>query len=289
MPSDPACYLCGGTQLTRRAPNASYTMVVCESCGYRRQDPIPPPGALDILYHNDFYTERGLDKGIDEQPRFMRELIAERVRSVTRWRGGSGRLLDVGCGTGLFVEAAARQGWAAVGTETSAASLAYARRYTSAPIFQGELRDYQADGPFDAVTFWDVIEHLPDPRAELERAAAMLVPGGVVAISLPNVAGLKARLLGDRWRYYLPSMGHISHFSPSTLARLVGEARLELVQLDTHGAFNLWKSFGQDPLSVRESHPLLDSVQRLADAAAGRSGLGETITAYARRPAAEHG
>jgi 2-polyprenyl-3-methyl-5-hydroxy-6-metoxy-1,4-benzoquinol methylase len=283
MADDQACYLCGARHISRRSPNRDYTMAICASCGYRRQDPLPLPGEMEILYHSDFYSERGLDKGLDEQARFMRELIGERVRSLARWRGRSGRLLDVGCGTGLFVEAAARQGWEAVGTETSAASLAFAQRFTTARIFRGELADFHAEGPYDAVTFWDVIEHLPDPRAELERAAGLLGRGGVIGISFPNVAGLKSRMLGDRWRYYQPSMGHISHFTPATLTRLIRQARLEPVEVRTHGAFNLWRSFGQDPLSVRESHPLMDGVQRLADGAAGTFGLGETITAYARK------
>jgi SAM-dependent methyltransferase len=284
MPDLSACYLCGATRLARRSPNPEYSMLICLACGYRRQDPIPKDGELEILYHSEFYQDRGLDKGLDEQPKFNQQLIGRRVEALTRLSGGPGWMLDVGCGTGLFLEAARRAGWEVVGTETSEASLAYAQRFTSARLFRGELSDFAADRAYDAVTFWDVLEHLPDPRAELKRAAAMLRTGGIVGISLPNVSGAKARLRASHWRYYQPSMGHISHFSPSTLSRLLTQAGLPVAEVHTEGAFNLWKPIGLDPLSARERHPALDRGQRLVDSLAGSSGLGETITAFGRRP-----
>jgi 2-polyprenyl-3-methyl-5-hydroxy-6-metoxy-1,4-benzoquinol methylase len=284
-----ACYLCGAAGVIRITASSDYAFVHCRGCGFRRQDPVPQPGDLEILYHTDFYQDRGLDRGVDELPRLMREIISHRVNYLTRLNGKSGSLIDVGCGTGLFLEAAGRAGWQAVGTETSEVSLAYASKFTSARLFRGELADFPLDAAYDALSFWDVLEHLPDPRGELGRAYALLKPGGIIAISLPNVAGLKARLLGTRWRYYKPSMGHISHFSPHTLRRLLEQAGFRVSRISTHGAFNLWKFLGEDPLSVRESRPLLDGIQRLADGAAAAGRLGETITAWGRRPMPDHG
>ena len=69
--------------------------------------------------------------------------------------------------------------------------------------------------------------------------------------------GLKARLQGDAWRYYAPSMGHISHFTPKTLSLLLAQADFTVLEVRTNGAANLWKFLGEDPLSVRESRPTL--------------------------------
>jgi 2-polyprenyl-3-methyl-5-hydroxy-6-metoxy-1,4-benzoquinol methylase len=283
MDSLGACYLCGSTALTLHQANRDYAFVRCHRCGLRRQHPVPGPESLDVLYHSEFYEDRGLDRSYDNLPRFARELISDRVDCLTRATGKTGRLLDVGCGTGLFLEAARRAGWEVRGTETSEDSIAYASRFTSAPIFHGELASLDDRSSYDALTYWDVLEHLPDPRAELRLAHDRLNPGGVVGVSLPSVQGLKARLQRNGWRYYARSMGHISHFTPRTLAMLLAQADFEVIEVRTHGAFNLWKFLGEDPLSVRESRPALHAVQRVADGAVGAVGLGETITALARR------
>jgi 2-polyprenyl-3-methyl-5-hydroxy-6-metoxy-1,4-benzoquinol methylase len=281
--SQASCYLCGSTALRRHAPSREYAYVLCLRCGLRRQDPVPDPDSLTVLYHSEFYQDRGLDKTLDDVPRFARELLADRLDRLTRATGTRGRLLDVGCGTGLFLEAARRAGWEVRGTETSQDSIRYARQFTSAPIFHGELASLEDDTTYDALTYWDVLEHLPDPRAELRLARERLNPGGVVGVSLPSVQGLKARLKGDAWRYYAPSMGHISHFTPRTLSMLLSQAGFTVLDVRTHGAANLWKFLGEDPLSVRESRPALHVIQRAADDAAGALGLGETMTALARR------
>jgi 2-polyprenyl-3-methyl-5-hydroxy-6-metoxy-1,4-benzoquinol methylase len=281
--SQPACYLCGSTALTRRAPNREYAFVRCQRCGFRRQDPVPDPDSLNVLYHSEFYQDRGLDRTLDDLPRFARELLADRLERLTGATGKPGRLLDVGCGTGLFVEAARRAGWEVRGTETSEDSIRYARKFTPAPIFHGELGSLDDDTTYDALTYWDVLEHLPDPRAELQLSRQRLNPGGVVGVSLPSVQGLKANLQGDAWRYYAPSMGHLSHFTPKTLSMLLTQAGFTMLEVRTHGAVNLWKILGEDPLSVRESRPALHLIQEVADAAAGAIGMGETITALARR------
>lgn len=283
MDSLGACYLCGSTDLTLHQANADYAFVRCGRCGFRRQHPVPDPGSLTVLYHSEFYQDRGLDRSFDDLPRFARELIGDRVKRLTQAAGKPGRLLDVGCGTGLFLEAARRAGWEVRGTETSEDSIAYARRFTQAPIFQGELADLDDSSTYDAITYWDVLEHLPDPRAELRRARDRLNPGGVLGVSLPSVQGIKARLQGDAWRYYAPSMGHISHFTPKTMSMLLSQAEFQVIELRTQGAFNLWKFLGEDPLSVRQSRPALHAIQQMADDAAGSLGLGETLTALARR------
>jgi 2-polyprenyl-3-methyl-5-hydroxy-6-metoxy-1,4-benzoquinol methylase len=279
----PACYLCGSTAVTMHAANREYAYVRCRRCGLRRQYPVPDPDSLTVLYHSEFYQDRGLDKTLDDLPRFARELLADRLDRLTRAVGKPGRLLDVGCGTGLFLETARRAGWEARGTETSEDSIAYARKFTSAPIFHGELANLDDSTTYDALTYWDVLEHLPDPRAELRLARERLNPGGVVGVSLPSVQGLKARLQRDAWRYYAPSMGHISHFTPRTLSALLTQAGFRVLDVRTLGAVNLWRFLGEDPLSVRQSRPALHAIQRLADNTAGALRLGETITALARR------
>jgi SAM-dependent methyltransferase len=246
-------------------------------------NPLPNPEDDEQLYGDEFYVERGLEVGLDEQNVIMRRLIEARVRLLTELIAGPGTLLDVGAGTGLFVEASTRAGWRAIGIETSAAAARIASRIGSTSVRQGRLEDSSFAEKFDVVTLWDVLEHLANPRSTLRRIRGLLSDHGLVAISLPNVEGLKAKALGTRWRYYRREFGHVSHFSPKTLVTLLEQAGFVPVQVTTSGAFNLGKPFHLDPVEVLMKHPALGRLQSLADRAVGRIGLGEDLRVIARR------
>ena len=81
---------------------------------------------------------------------------------------------------------------------------------------------------FDLVALWDVVEHVPDPKALLREAVGYLVPGGHLILETQNVESVFARLLGARWHQY-KHLEHLYHFSSTTLRRLLEEAGLEVV------------------------------------------------------------
>jgi len=202
-PDVPPCYLCGSARTDLVVANPQYSYVHCTDCGYRRKDQLPTAAEEERLYEDDYYTDRGLVVGLQSQSALMRGLIESRVRMLTELNGGPGLLLDVGAGTGLFMEASLIAGWTAKGLDTSAAAVEIARRITRANVIRGGIEDVPEDAKFDAITLWDVLEHLADPRANLVRIRQLLRTGGLVAISLPNVDGLKARALGT----LLPARG----------------------------------------------------------------------------------
>ena len=276
----PDCYLCGSSRVTLVRPNEDYAYLACGECGLRRQHPVPAEQDFAELYDERFYEERRLTLPLDRQSAFTRALVERRAARLTELHGGPGRLLDVGAGTGLFLEAAARRGWDGGGVEVSAVAVRLAAGITSLPVRTGQLEDVPVGERYDAVTLWDVLEHLPDPRAALVRVRHLLDRGGVVAISLPSVASLRSRLRGSRWRYYQPSYGHISHFSPSTLRLLLQQAGLRPLSIETSGAVNLLGVFGSDPEAGFEVPPLR-AVQGLADRLAGIAGVGEHLVAHA--------
>jgi 2-polyprenyl-3-methyl-5-hydroxy-6-metoxy-1,4-benzoquinol methylase len=280
-PDVPPCYLCASPRTHLVVANPEYSYVHCAACGYRRKDRLPTAEEEDRLYEDSYYTDRGIQVDLQSLSTLMRTLIEGRVGKVTELNGGPGRLLDVGAGTGLFIEASIRAGWEAAGVDTSAAAVRIAQRITRARVIRGGIEDVLESG-FDAVTLWDVLEHLPDPRSSLVKVRGLLRPGGLVAISLPNVDGLKARLLGTRWRYFQREVGHISHFSPKTLVAVLGQAGFVPVYVRSAGLVNLGKPFGLSPEAVTEHHRVLSNIQAVADRAPGAFDLGENLVAYAR-------
>jgi SAM-dependent methyltransferase len=276
-----SCYVCGRTKTSLVRANAEYSYVKCSACGFRRREPLPTAAEEEELYPEAYYSDRGLVVGLESQTRLMQELIEGRVAILTKMNGGPGRLLDVGAGTGLFIEAALRKGWQATGVETSNAAARIARKITRSQITEGRIEDLTFDSAFDAVTLWDVLEHVPDPRAFLVRIRQLLRTGGVVAVSLPSVSGLKARVQRDGWRYYRRDFGHVSHFSPKTLSMVLDQAGFTPRRIDTTGSFNLGRLAGLDPARLRDRGGVLLGLQGAADRAVGKLGLGESLVAYA--------
>jgi SAM-dependent methyltransferase len=149
------------------------------------------------------------------------------VRLVERFVAG-GALLDVGCGEGRFLWALDPARWRRTGVELSAETVArMAGRVPDLRLVAGDLDSPALEaGGFDVVTFWHVLEHLPDTPAVLARARDLLRPGGRLVVSLPNFASLQARLFRRHWYGFDDVPRHLHHFSPDSLARLLEAAGL---------------------------------------------------------------
>ena len=149
---------------------------------------------------------------------------------------GNGRkLLDVGAYIGVFVEIAQRAGWDASGVEPSSWAVEIAKS-RHVPVIYGTLDSPQVQGQqFDAITMWDVIEHVDDPRAELRKAFDLLKPGGWIAVHTMDIDSLTAKLMGRRWPW-LMSM-HIQYFSQTTLAQMITDVGYDVVWSGVQGRY----------------------------------------------------
>jgi SAM-dependent methyltransferase len=160
--------------------------------------------------------------------------------ALDRLRPGRGRLLDVGSAHGWFLRAAARRGWNAVGIEPDPA-IARAAREAGLDVRVGTFPDAVKPGDrFDAVTFNDVFEHLPDVHAALRSTGQALVPGGLLIVNLPDARGPFLRTaralsrlgfhgpLERLWQKGFPSP-HLSYFTAPLLRRLAGQHRFRRV------------------------------------------------------------
>ena len=136
---------------------------------------------------------------------------------------GSGRLLDVGCATGVFLRQAREAGWSVAGIEIDPEAAARARSVTP-DVFCGDTADAPfAPGSFDVVTSLHVVEHLVDPVGALGRMIRWLAPGGLLIVEVPNVDGVGGRLFGRYWSG-LDYPRHLVHFTPATMAAMVAKA-----------------------------------------------------------------
>jgi len=223
------CPLCSGTARRRLVTKHGCDVVRCRGCGLVYVWPRPPREELDALY-----SAGGYHAEVDDAER--RRTFARRLRELEALAGGPGRLLDVGCSKGHSLEVARDAGWRATGVEVNrrAADEARAR---GLDVRDGHLAGQELDdASFDAVTLFDVLEHTGEPLAMLGACRRLLRPGGLLAVTTPDVGGLVPRLtyalfgltLGA-WGHPTPP-GHLVEFSRRTLRRALAEAGFEVLR-----------------------------------------------------------
>lgn len=208
---------------TDRFGTALADIVRCGVCGHMQIDPMP--GAAEL---GEAYGAVPAEDYTGEEPgqRATAAAILGRIEAWTR----PGRLADLGCWIGYFAAEANRRGWRAIGVEPSVRAAAYARDQNGIDVIQGELLDAELpERDFQAIFMGDVIEHLPDPGAALDRAAALLAPGGVLALALPDAGSRTARMLGRRWWSVIPT--HVQYFTSGSLRRLLECRGFEVLEL----------------------------------------------------------
>ncbi|MDE3111882.1 MAG: methyltransferase domain-containing protein [Chloroflexota bacterium] len=220
------CALCGRVDGRVLFRVDGSLIVRCEQCGLVRD--ATRPVAARAVYGADYYSTESAKGGYANyvlDAEVNRLTFTARLHAIEARLGRKGRLLDVGCALGDFLALARGEGWQVEGAEISMFAANEARK-KGLRVFCGALEDLRApSGRYDAITLYDVIEHLSDPIATLKEIRRLLVPGGVVHIVTPNVGGLQARLLGASWYHYKPGE-HLFYFSPTTLRRATRDAGL---------------------------------------------------------------
>lgn len=142
-----------------------------------------------------------------------------------------GRLLDVGCGSGEFLQRHVALGWEGWGVEVSPEAVRYAREKRGLRVFQGELAAARfPPAMFDTVVFNHSLEHMFSPTATLREVHRILRPGGRLFLALPNAASAEARLFG-RWWFGWEVPRHLYHFTPRTLDRCLRQSGFRVIRM----------------------------------------------------------
>jgi SAM-dependent methyltransferase len=193
MTSPVSCGLCGAAEskLLYRLPAGGIRR--CGSCAVVfRENPISGVAAA-TLYEDDAYLDAPYFEALkvghrrDVEPYLVYRRALERLERLTPGR----QLLDVGCSYGAFLEVARERGWEVSGVELSRKGSEYARKHRGLEVFTGTLEDAGfPDGAFDAVSLWDVVEHLDRPLELLRKTHRILRPGGVLVVFTINQRSL---------------------------------------------------------------------------------------------------
>lgn len=172
-----------------------------------------------------------------------RSINAHMALRTIRKFARAGRLLDVGCATGYFLNAA-RLDFEVHGIEPSRWAADHARERLKLEVQHGNLEDVALPaGSLDVVSMNDVIEHFSDPRAALLRVHRLLKPGGLLYLVTPDISGLAARVLRGKWWGLRPA--HLYYFSRATLQLMLRETGFRPVLTRSYGrifTYGYWLS-----------------------------------------------
>ncbi|MBI5245072.1 MAG: class I SAM-dependent methyltransferase [Elusimicrobia bacterium] len=230
----------------------------CLRCGLAYTSPRLKPG--EILEEYQETQDQDYLRECD-----ARSMNAYLSLAVIRRYAAGGRLLDVGCATGFFLNAA-RVSYEVIGVEPSCWAREFAEKQLHVPVAVGTLEEACfPDGRFDVVTLIDVLEHLPDPMSTMREVFRVTKPGGIVYVMTPDIDSLSARFLRSRWWGLRPA--HLTYFSRKTLAALLEKCGYEILYARSYGRIFTWQYW----LSRLSNYPAF--LRRAVGSFIGRLGI----------------
>jgi SAM-dependent methyltransferase len=208
----------------------------CRTCGFVFQA-ASPHSNLAVTDYRNAYDLGFLDAGKEFKYPGRRAVLQDIVDRLAE-RCPAGDILDVGCGDGHFLYLAAKKGFRCFGVDDSESLSSFAASKSGAEVKLGLYgKEMFPAHTFDAISFIQVLEHIPEPELALEAAKYHLRPGGILIVEVPSITAphfLGYRATGLRW-FVRPPTGvitpHVGYYSPwslSLLAKRCGFERLEI-------------------------------------------------------------
>jgi SAM-dependent methyltransferase len=262
------CLLCGGARLRplfhardrkHQPPGWDYHVVRCADCGLLFRHPGIRPERLGDLYSSGHYSEFLAGEYTRKRVRRYRVTMEPFGRLFRKGRGR--RLLDFGCGNGLFLDVAHRRGFDCYGVDLAADAIEAARAKPSGRnAFHGTPMEVPelAAGGFDVITMWSVLAHLARPVDDLTMLRDLLAPDGVLLLLTVNAASLRLKHDLDTWGGFTPN--HLAIFAPETLRLLFRRAGFGAVVMPPWYGETIER--GTTRLSEREQRRLRRAIDR---------------------------
>jgi len=207
--------------------------VQCKNCSFLRSFPYPEPTDSISHYDETYYLQSYF---ASEAAR--RAAWAEHIREINALMT-PGKVLDVGCGVGFFLDVARQRGWEVVGVEPAVMGARFVREHYGINVFPGFLSDAPfPQASFDLVTFWNVLAHVAEPQEVVTQAQDLLKPQGLLAIKTGHRPARVFRIVNflfgahrELGRPLLHLPGQMNFFTPDTLTQLLYSVGFEIIKV----------------------------------------------------------
>jgi 2-polyprenyl-3-methyl-5-hydroxy-6-metoxy-1,4-benzoquinol methylase len=223
------CNLCKSDDAGLIYKKNRFNIVKCRRCGLVYVNPRIKPDTLKNMYNEgvispfNYYVKH---KKEDELTFRKRMVLIEKYRK-------KGKLLDVGCSIGTFLDVAKKKGWDVYGIDINKRSIDYCRKKLGLNAEVKKLEEVKEKN-FDVIIMNDILEHVADPLKILKIANSILKNKGILFIATPNIGSFLSKLTGKRWLHLKPDE-HIYYFTPKTIRALLEKAGFTVVSCKSLG------------------------------------------------------
>ncbi len=251
--------------------HGEFDVIDCETCGFKHIIPLPSEEELCVIYKHEYHVK---DKPLMlthqlEDKDWLETVNNTRLEKLEDYLGGVGSILDVGCGNGFFLTQAQQRGWDVTGIEPSMQAAAYAQSQ-GLHVLCTTFDDQSAStlDHYDVIHLGDVLEHVPDPVAVLQRSFAQLNPNGLIAIGVPNEYTPIQKILHedlDTRPWWVAPPHHINYFDEKTLSSLLTRCGFSPFHSEVSFPMELFLLMGQnyldDPECGRACHAMRKTLE----------------------------
>lgn len=207
-----------------------FQLVYNEELDMLETTPQPSANTLSEYYKSEDYISHTDSKRnwFEKAYHFVRGMALKRKLKLINSFPVSGKtILDVGCGTGDFLQTAKNNSWNVYGIEPNEKARAIANSKTRNQVFDTNTLQEFESGAFDVITLWHVLEHLPNLETEIQNLNRLLKPNGRLVIAVPNFKSYDAKHYNAFWAAYdVPR--HLWHFSQTSISKLFSKHNLEI-------------------------------------------------------------
>ncbi|WP_018626415.1 class I SAM-dependent methyltransferase [Niabella aurantiaca] len=236
-----ACPVCGSPQIRPVFLVKDYTVSgevfpveECRSCSLRFTQDVPDQESIGPYYKSeDYISHSNTSKGIISRiyKRVRARTMQQKAVLVERYaQKRTGRLLDLGCGTGTFLDTMKNRGWQVAGLEPDADARSMAKQLYNLEVAPSHELYELAEDQFDAISLWHVLEHVHALHAYMDQLKRVLKQSGVLLIAVPNYTSRDADIYEQYWAAYdVPR--HLYHFSPEAMKVLTAQHGLRIEKL----------------------------------------------------------
>ncbi|OLY92349.1 Methyltransferase domain-containing protein [Cnuella takakiae] len=232
------CPVCGSKEINPLHAVKDYTVsgkefVIwqCGQCTLRFTQDVPDAASIGPYYKaEDYISHTDESKGLltTLYKRVRAYTLGQKADLIKRETGiETGHMLDVGCGTGAFLNAMKTAGWQVSGVEPDSDARNMARKLYGLEVSAPEALAQFAPASFDAITLWHVLEHVHELHPYMEQLKTLLKPNGRIFIAVPNYRSVDADVYRLQWAAYdVPR--HLYHFTPKAIETLLQQHGLQL-------------------------------------------------------------
>lgn len=231
MEKQPVCPVCQSKKSHPLFQKHQRSYFLCQNCDLKYVFPFPTAQEIRQFYQPDYWRQKsfrgqkisGYVSYLKEKDSFLtyfQGILAQSERFNL-----SGRVLDVGCGYGFFLEVAQNAGWKIYGLDLSTEPIRQAKKQLGVKTIYNKPLERAGFRPnyFALVTSFHTIEHMTQPARFLKEAGRVLKPGGLVLLTTPNASGWQSRLMRKSWFSYRHP-DHLLFFNFRNLALLLKKA-----------------------------------------------------------------